>query len=54
MERARRRRHGATSGANQTDITRRRPESRWIEIRAAFGRGIHVGRFIRWVEGGNQ
>lgn len=28
-------------------------EARSGEIRQAFARGIHVGQFIRWVEGGN-
>ncbi len=28
-------------------------EMRLQDLRRAFGRGIHVGRFIRWVEGGN-
>ncbi len=28
-------------------------EDRRQEIRVAFGRGLHVGQFIRWVEGGN-
>jgi len=28
-------------------------EKRKHEYRAVLSRGIHVGRFIRWVEGGN-
>jgi asparagine synthase (glutamine-hydrolysing) len=28
-------------------------EKRRYEFRAALARGVHVGRFIRWVEGGN-
>ena len=28
-------------------------EQRRREVQSAFSRGIHVGRFIRWVEGGN-
>lgn len=29
-------------------------QKRMREYRVAFARGIHVGRFIRWVEGGNM
>ena len=28
-------------------------EGRMHEFRLALSRGVHVGRFIRWVEGGN-
>jgi asparagine synthase (glutamine-hydrolysing) len=28
-------------------------EGRMREYRLALARGVHVGRFIRWVEGGN-
>jgi hypothetical protein len=28
-------------------------EKRMSEYRLALARGVHVGRFIRWVEGGN-
>jgi hypothetical protein len=28
-------------------------EGRMSEFRLALARGVHVGRFIRWVEGGN-
>jgi asparagine synthase (glutamine-hydrolysing) len=28
-------------------------EGRRAEYRLALARGVHVGRFIRWVEGGN-
>jgi asparagine synthase (glutamine-hydrolysing) len=28
-------------------------EMRRYEFRSALARGVHVGRFIRWVEGGN-
>jgi asparagine synthase (glutamine-hydrolysing) len=29
-------------------------EARWMDYQAALCRGIHVGRFICWVEGGNR
>ena len=29
-------------------------EKRMSEYRFALARGVHVGRFVRWVEGGNQ
>jgi asparagine synthase (glutamine-hydrolysing) len=28
-------------------------EKRRFEIKQALARSIHIGRFIRWVEGGN-
>jgi hypothetical protein len=28
-------------------------EKRLSDYRLALSRGVHVGRFIRWVEGGN-
>ena len=29
-------------------------ELRRAEFRLVLGRGVHIGRFVRWVEGGNE
>jgi asparagine synthase (glutamine-hydrolysing) len=29
-------------------------ETRWMDYLATFSRGVHIGRFICWVEGGNR